>query len=162
MAKFYLLGDDQIAGVVKGEVYDGAGGLGTFKPEEGYFVLPGDKLFDHDSYIVFEVTKFGLKRTDDIPNDIEMQIWEYENKPDPETENEPDNVEHLAHYETGKFECIDVMCETQGVDAVIDFCICNGFKYLYRHKRKNGVEDLKKARWYLNKAIELIEGADDD
>ena len=32
-----------------------------------------------------------------------------------------DNVNHPAHYETGKFECIDVMVETQGVEATQDF-----------------------------------------
>lgn len=67
----------------------------------------------------------------------------------------PDNVNHPRHYETGKYECIDVMTETQGKDAVYEFCICNAFKYLYRHRRKNNVEDIKKAIWYLNKAIEL-------
>lgn len=66
-----------------------------------------------------------------------------------------DNVNHPAHYETGKFECIDVMIETQGTEAVKDFCICNAFKYLYRHGRKNGREDIKKAIWYLNKYLEL-------
>lgn len=69
------------------------------------------------------------------------------------TEETKDNVNHPSHYETGKFECIDVMLETQGVEAVKSFCICNAFKYLYRHK--NGVEDVKKAIWYLNKFIEL-------
>lgn len=69
-----------------------------------------------------------------------------------------DNVNHPAHYETGKFECIDVMLETQGVEAVLNFCQCNAFKYLYRAKRKNGLEDMKKAVWYLNKYIELKEG----
>ena len=66
-----------------------------------------------------------------------------------------DNVNHPSHYETGKFECIDVMIETQGVEAVKAFCLCNAFKYLYRHKNKNGVEDVKKAIWYLNKYLEL-------
>lgn len=66
-----------------------------------------------------------------------------------------DAVNHPAHYETGKFECIDVMLETQGVEAVKEFCICNAFKYLYRHKNKNGVEDIKKAIWYLNKYVEM-------
>ena len=47
------------------------------------------------------------------------------------------------------------MLETQGAAAVQDFCICNAFKYLYRHKNKNGVEDIKKAIWYLNKFVEL-------
>ena len=71
-----------------------------------------------------------------------------------------DIVNHPSHYETGKFECIDVMLETQGKEAVMDFCLCNAFKYLYRHKRKNGVEDIKKAKWYINKYIELAEGSD--
>ena len=66
-----------------------------------------------------------------------------------------DNVNHPQHYETGKYECIEVMLETQGAAAVQDFCICNAFKYLYRHKNKNGTEDIKKAVWYLNKYIEL-------
>ena len=73
-----------------------------------------------------------------------------------------DMVNHPGHYESGKFECIDVMEETQGKEAVMDFCICNAFKYLYRHKRKNGIEDIKKARWYLDKFIELAERGDGD
>ena len=70
---------------------------------------------------------------------------------------EYDNVNHPAHYNTGKYESIDVMVETQGVDAVKNFCICNAFKYIYRHRFKNGVEDIKKAIWYLNKYVELEE-----
>lgn len=69
-----------------------------------------------------------------------------------------DNVNHPSHYETGKFECIDVMLETQGIEAVKNFCICNAFKYLYRHCGKNGLEDVKKAGWYIRKYIELEEG----
>lgn len=72
-----------------------------------------------------------------------------------------DNVNHPGHYETGKFECIDVMVETQGVDAVKNFCLCNAFKYIYRTRRKNGIEDVKKAIWYLEKYVEL-EGKQDD
>lgn len=71
--------------------------------------------------------------------------------------NPPDNVNHPEHYETGKFECIDVMVETQGKQAVLDFCLCNAFKYIYRHQRKNGLEDIKKAKWYIDKYIELCE-----
>ena len=68
-----------------------------------------------------------------------------------------DNVNHPGHYETGKIECIDVMLETQGAEDVKAFCICNALKYLYRHKKKNGVEDVQKANWYLNKYLELEE-----
>ena len=70
---------------------------------------------------------------------------------------ENDNVNHPSHYETGKYQCIDVMEETQGKEEVKDFCICNAFKYIYRHRKKNGLEDVKKAVWYLNKYIELSE-----
>lgn len=68
-----------------------------------------------------------------------------------------DNVDHPSHYETGKYECIEVMLETQGKEAVKDFCICNAFKYLYRHRNKNGIEDIAKASWYLQKYLELCE-----
>lgn len=70
---------------------------------------------------------------------------------------EPDVINHPSHYESGNYECIDVMEETQGTEAVMDFCLCNAFKYLYRHRNKNGLEDVKKANWYLNKYIELAE-----
>ena len=78
------------------------------------------------------------------------------------------NVNHPDHYRGDRFECIDVMEEVFGQKAVESFCICNAFKYLYRHKRKGGTEDLKKARWYLDRVIrareehgDIPEGADE-
>ena len=65
-----------------------------------------------------------------------------------------------AHYKTGKYECIDVMIETLGIDFVKGFCIGNAFKYLYRFRHKNGVEDVKKAKWYIDKFVELEGGND--
>lgn len=67
----------------------------------------------------------------------------------------PDNVNHPSHYETNGVECIVAMEAAQGVGAVQDFCICNAFKYIWRHKHKNGVEDIRKAVWYLTKWLEL-------
>ena len=68
-----------------------------------------------------------------------------------------DPVNHPDHYTSGSIECIDAMTETQGTEAVQHFCVCNAFKYLWRWRGKNGVEDIKKAAWYLNKAIQLEE-----
>ena len=68
-----------------------------------------------------------------------------------------DNVNHSSHYCTGQYECINVMIETQGVEATMNFCMCNAFKYLYRHNGKNGLEDVRKADWYLCKYLELAE-----
>ena len=75
---------------------------------------------------------------------------------------EVDMVNHPSHYESGKYECIDVMLETQGKEDLMAFCLCNAFKYLYRHKNKNGIEDIKKAKWYLDKYIEMAEEDSDD
>lgn len=83
--------------------------------------------------------------------DFVRNIVDKEEKP----KNEPDLVNHPNHYETGKFECIEVMEEALGRDVVKGFCIGNAFKYLYRAKRKNGLEDLKKAQWYLNRVISM-------
>jgi len=66
-----------------------------------------------------------------------------------------DNVNHPAHYEVGKYECIKVMTEVFGVEAVKHFCQCNAFKYVWRSNRKNGNEDIEKAIWYLKKYLEL-------
>jgi len=75
-----------------------------------------------------------------------------------EPKHEPDMVNHPGHYETGNFECFDVMAEALGHELMLGFCAGNAFKYVYRHQRKNGLEDMKKARWYLDKYIELAEG----
>jgi hypothetical protein len=70
---------------------------------------------------------------------------------------EPDNVNHPAHYESQtSLECIDVMEIAFGAEAVGNFCLCNAFKYLWRHKHKGGKEDLRKAKWYLDR-FEVIE-----
>lgn len=73
-----------------------------------------------------------------------------------------DHVNRPAHYTSGGIECIDAMQAAFGVEAVKDFCLCNAFKYLWRHREKGGLEDLKKARWYLNRLIREMEVEDDD
>ena len=72
-----------------------------------------------------------------------------------------DMVNHPIHYETGKFQCIEVMIEALGDEAVKHFCLCNAFKYIYRSQRKNGKEDIEKAQWYIDKYIEL-DGQDEN
>lgn len=66
-----------------------------------------------------------------------------------------DAVNHPSHYETNGIECFDAMVASQGVEAAKNFCACNAFKYIWRYSHKNGIEDLKKANWYINKRIEL-------
>lgn len=68
-----------------------------------------------------------------------------------------DGVNHPSHYNQGSIECIDALISAHGRQAVIDFCICNAHKYVWRCNDKgNPVQDLNKAQWYINKAIELL------
>lgn len=68
-----------------------------------------------------------------------------------------DPVNHPSHYTQGKVECIDAMEQVFGKEAVINFAICNCWKYLWRMDYKgNRNQDIEKAIWYFNKAKELI------
>lgn len=73
-----------------------------------------------------------------------------------------DPVNHPAHYETNGIECFDAIVASQGVEAAKNFCVCNAAKYIWRHRRKNGVEDIEKAVWYLKKYLELVDKDDEE
>lgn len=68
-----------------------------------------------------------------------------------------DVVNHPSHYTKGGVECIDAMEAAFGIEFVQHFCACNAFKYVFRHLNKNGLEDIEKAKWYLNKYLALEE-----
>ena len=73
-----------------------------------------------------------------------------------------DMVNHPAHYETNGIECIDAMIASQGAEAVRNYCVCNAFKYIWRHQHKGrSDEDIQKAIWYLNRYLNLYEGKDE-
>lgn len=69
-----------------------------------------------------------------------------------------DTINHPSHYNQGSIECIDAMEEAtknlKGAEAV---CTSNIIRYTWRWKDKNGIEDLKKARWYLDRLIAKVE-----
>lgn len=64
-----------------------------------------------------------------------------------------DNV-NPQHYKSGDVECIDAIRSSMSLDEFNAYCKGNVMKYIWRYKEKNGIEDLKKAQWYLNKLIE--------
>ena len=69
-----------------------------------------------------------------------------------------DNVNSPSHYTQVGVECIDAITAAvygkSGIEAV---CVANIIKYLWRYKLKNGVEDVKKAQWYLNRLVSELE-----
>ena len=68
------------------------------------------------------------------------------------------NVNHPSHYTHGKYETIDVIedwtKDLKGIEAVDT---ANVIKYISRWKWKNGVQDLRKAAWYINHLIDAVE-----
>ena len=59
------------------------------------------------------------------------------------------------HYQECSIECLDIMKIAFGSEKVYWFCVINAYKYLHRHLHKNGLEDLKKARQYLQFARDI-------
>jgi hypothetical protein len=97
-------------------------------------IISNSFKFNGDAYSIKENSKFNVNCT-----------------------NCSDNVNHPSHYTQGKIECIEAMQEAMGIDAVMNFCQCNAFKYIWRSQHKNGYEDIRKAIWYCNKYLELAE-----
>lgn len=71
-------------------------------------------------------------------------------------EVEKDNI-NPEHYKKGKLEVIDIMTDQLSKEEFKGFCKGLIIKYLCRADHKNGLEDYKKAQWYLNKLIEVME-----
>jgi hypothetical protein len=64
-----------------------------------------------------------------------------------EKKNQKDNI-NPTYYVGSKIQVSDFIAEFK-----LDYFAGNIVKYVVRHKFKNGLEDLKKARWYLDKLI---------
>ena len=69
---------------------------------------------------------------------------------------EYDAVNHPNHYTQGEVECIEaIKSATSNLIGIEAVCTANAIKYLWRWKEKNGVEDLNKAKWYIDYLINL-------
>ena len=70
--------------------------------------------------------------------------------------NDPVNPNH--YKSKNGIECIQALtAATEGLEGIEAVCTANAIKYLWRWKEKNGVEDLKKAIWYINHLISVKE-----
>ena len=67
-----------------------------------------------------------------------------------------DMVNSPPHYNQAGIECIDAIRAATG-DGYEYYLQGNIIKYLWRYRYKNGVQDLEKAQWYLQKLIEETE-----
>jgi hypothetical protein len=65
--------------------------------------------------------------------------------------NWKDNI-NPDHYKRGDIEVIDFI-----LDQNFNYLEGNIIKYISRYKDKNGLEDLKKAQWYLNRLTQTLD-----
>jgi hypothetical protein len=69
-----------------------------------------------------------------------------------------DVVNSPPHYKTGGVEAIEGIEASMGPEAYAGYLKGNIMKYMWRYERKGKpIEDLKKARWYLDRLIGLRE-----
>lgn len=68
-----------------------------------------------------------------------------------------DNVNHPKHYNTGKIEVIRIMEDQLTDEEYRGYIKGQVLKYITRERYKNGLEDLQKAAWYLNRLIKKME-----
>ena len=68
-------------------------------------------------------------------------------------------VNHPAHYNgDSDYECIKVLEAWCPKEEVLGFCRCSAIKYLCRSGKKDEVvQEWKKAAWYIQKGIEIME-----
>lgn len=63
-------------------------------------------------------------------------------------------VNHPLHYNSLKKETIDILYDFLSDEEYKGFLKGNILKYMHRYQFKNGVEDLEKAKWYLEELLE--------
>lgn len=68
-----------------------------------------------------------------------------------------DTVNHPSHYTDGGIECIEAIEAALTNEEFRGYCKANCMKYIWRERHKGGTESLKKARWYLDRLIDLDE-----
>lgn len=111
--------------------------------DDGYFFVDGRWL--HSQMVKNSKNEYS---EDDI-----SELFELDNE-----NKEQDVINNPSHYTFGKYECLDVAKEIvkdmSGEESIMFF---NAFKYLWRHKHKNGLQDLKKCEFYLKELIKLNE-----
>lgn len=124
------------------------------------------KKYDRDtSEFTDQYSCIFHKMSDDMLNKCynwykELDQVSCENAEDGCCDKEPnvDMVNHPSHYTQGGIECIDALkaatVSKTGIEAV---CTANAIKYLWRYEEKNGIEDVKKARWYIDRLIKELE-----
>lgn len=133
-----------------------------WKPNKGEPPQPKKKM-THLEYVSTDNFIQALEDTAEVDEPIvykqQVKVW-YPKSEEPKEkyQTQPNVIEHPPHYTAGKVECIDAIeSAVMGLDPDEAVHVANVMKYIWRFKRKNGLQDLRKAEWYLKRLIERQE-----
>ena len=104
-----------------------------------------------------------LKASEESLRAIEAGLFDDQEEPDMlcPANSEHDPVNHPDHYTQGGIECKDaIKAAVTGLEGYEAFLTGNAIKYLWRWKRKNGTEDLRKAVFWIDELIGEMEARD--
>lgn len=122
-------------------------------------IKPNRDTFAINTYICIKSISPEVKQLQDEVSNLEKlynSINPQESTSEQKDSTSKDNVNHPSHYQSSKYECIDVMLDVFGKEKVSAFCELNAFKYQWRANSKGtDIQDKKKAIWYNQKYIEL-------
>lgn len=93
------------------------------------------------------VLQYGYQTKEDYIQELEKNA--------DKCEHDTDNVNKPSHYHTGNIDVIKFSEENFSNEELKGFCRINAIKYITRYDKKNGIEDLDKAIFYINKLKEL-------
>ena len=114
--------------------------------ESDWDALKADRYHDNRGYDIKDAECTLVKPLPEVPE------GNFEWTPEPDPVNAP------SHYRVAEIEAIDYISGQLG-SGVKNYLEGNILKYMHRWRYKNGVEDLRKARWYLDKLIfEEVQG----
>lgn len=134
----YVLDDANVHGGI--EIPDGAESAYFYSGSKSIEFYKGDSYFNKDSL------KWKYCDSSKITGKL---VWKRDKVEVEDSVNQP------SHYTSGGIECLDAMQAMLSKDEFIGFLRGNVFKYNWRYKLKNGIEDLKKAKFYQDKLIEV-------
>jgi hypothetical protein len=111
--------------------------------QDGYDTITKGKIYSESfSPGVCNFLKFLEKH----PND-----WQ-------EVFDDEEKVNSPSHYNQSGIECIDAMfAATVNKPSNEAILVSNAIKYLWRYEAKNGIKDVKKAQWYINKLVDILD-----
>ena len=91
---------------------------------------------------------------------VELYIEDWDGRASIVWQRTKDNVNHPSHYTQGGIECIDAIQASMTKEAFCGYLKGNIQKYMWRYEHKGGLESVKKAKWYIDKLIAIMEDKD--